>query len=355
MKTERNYGIDLLRIVSMLMVVILHINSIGGLQLAVKTNGNTMGYAVVYAGEVACYCAVNCFALISGYVGIKFGGGKYKNIISLYIEALFYSVVLALIMWISGKQNMSIESAMKALFPISFGTWWYLTSYVVVALLAPFINAFLHSITQKCHKSLCILLIALFSFFSVTNDCFKIDWGLSSWWLIGLYIIGAYISCYGFDKMLSPIWYICGYICSVFITIGGGVIFRKCLKWNNFLLEYTSFTILLSAICLLLLFEKIKIETPKALLFIRTISPHAFAVYLIHFHWAVRPLIMEKKFVFISQYPFWVIPIVVICSAMAIFAGCIVLDIMRAWIFKKIKIGFFVDYVSEQLYKLIGF
>ena len=27
---ERNYGIDLLRIVSMMMVVILHINSMGG-------------------------------------------------------------------------------------------------------------------------------------------------------------------------------------------------------------------------------------------------------------------------------------------------------------------------------------
>ena len=64
-KTERNYGIDLFRIVSMIMVLVLHVLGQGHAIYAEVFSAN------FYTGwflETAAYGAVNCFGLISGYL-----------------------------------------------------------------------------------------------------------------------------------------------------------------------------------------------------------------------------------------------------------------------------------------------
>ena len=66
---ERNYGIDLFRIVSMFMVVVLHVLGQGG--ILDGTIGVAGNYETAWFLETAAYGAVNCYALISGYVGIR--------------------------------------------------------------------------------------------------------------------------------------------------------------------------------------------------------------------------------------------------------------------------------------------
>lgn len=65
---SRNYGIDLLRIVSMFMICILHVIGVWGGEASATLSLN---YNIAWLIECACDCAVNAFALISGYVGIK--------------------------------------------------------------------------------------------------------------------------------------------------------------------------------------------------------------------------------------------------------------------------------------------
>ena len=67
-KNERNYGIDLLRIFSMIQVLILHLilYSVGN-----KIKPSNKNYNPAWCLESICMCSVNCFALISGVVGYK--------------------------------------------------------------------------------------------------------------------------------------------------------------------------------------------------------------------------------------------------------------------------------------------
>lgn len=65
--SERNHGIELLRIFAMLLAAVLHILKKGGVITA--SEGNLAAYSTVWLLEAAAYCAVNCYALISGYVG----------------------------------------------------------------------------------------------------------------------------------------------------------------------------------------------------------------------------------------------------------------------------------------------
>lgn len=61
---KRNYGIDLLRMVAMFMVVILHVLGQGG--VLAKTAG--LKNHIAWLLETGAYCAVDCFAIISGFV-----------------------------------------------------------------------------------------------------------------------------------------------------------------------------------------------------------------------------------------------------------------------------------------------
>ena len=63
---ERNYGIDLLKIVSMFMVVILHILGHGGvLEHALDLSLND---TIAWFIEILCYPAVNIFALTKAHI-----------------------------------------------------------------------------------------------------------------------------------------------------------------------------------------------------------------------------------------------------------------------------------------------
>ena len=84
-KVERNYGIDLLRIISMIMVVVLHMLLQGG----VLDNANNLKFNNYTAWflEISCLCATNVFGIISGYVGYK-AKQKYANI--FYMMRIFF-------------------------------------------------------------------------------------------------------------------------------------------------------------------------------------------------------------------------------------------------------------------------
>ena len=88
---KRNYGIDFLRCFSMFMVVMLHILGHGGI-LNNATSGS-LNYGVAWLLETMAYCAVNCYALISGFVGTK-AKYRYTNIVMLWLQVVFYTIII---------------------------------------------------------------------------------------------------------------------------------------------------------------------------------------------------------------------------------------------------------------------
>ena len=65
---EKNYGIDALRVLAMFMVTILHILTQGGI---LNASGRfTSQYEAGWLLQTMAFCAVNVYALISGYVWV---------------------------------------------------------------------------------------------------------------------------------------------------------------------------------------------------------------------------------------------------------------------------------------------
>ena len=100
--SSRNIPLEWLRILSMLMIILLHSIDHSGV-LENLTPGTALYYWEEFLYAMVQVC-VNCFVLISGYflVTSKFQPGK---LITLWVEVVFYGFFIKLIVMIGGAQH----------------------------------------------------------------------------------------------------------------------------------------------------------------------------------------------------------------------------------------------------------
>jgi len=102
-RQNRQMGLELLRIIAIFLILCVHLLNAGGFK-----SHSASGLETKLLGFLDCIfsVSVNVFVLISGYflVNSKF---KYKKIISLWLNVLFYSVLFYLLNIIITKQHFN--------------------------------------------------------------------------------------------------------------------------------------------------------------------------------------------------------------------------------------------------------
>jgi len=91
---KRNYGIDMLKICSMIMILILHILS--KTNLLTNVSPFSLNYCFVWILEITCFCSVNCYAMISGY-NMWNKNNNISKAINLWFQVMFYSLTILFI------------------------------------------------------------------------------------------------------------------------------------------------------------------------------------------------------------------------------------------------------------------
>ena len=189
---EKNYGIDALRILSMFMVTILHVLTQGGI---LNASGRfTSQYEVVWLLQTMAFCAVNVYALISGYVWV-YAKYRYRNLMELWLQVFFYTVSITILFRLLYPSSVAALDWIKAIFPVMFNQYWYFSSYVALFIFIPLLNIILEKM-EKRQLQFCITMILFF--FSVIqtlfySDVFGTNDGYSAIWLMILYLVGGYI------------------------------------------------------------------------------------------------------------------------------------------------------------------
>ena len=90
-------------------------------------------FVVTWPLEAFLICAVNCYAIISGYAGYKEETVEihYEKYIVLWLQVFIYSVVLTIVIQcISG--TMELKALLKAFMPVTATQYWYFTAYTPV-------------------------------------------------------------------------------------------------------------------------------------------------------------------------------------------------------------------------------
>lgn len=360
MRDERNYGVDALRILAMLMVVITHILGVGGVFSACEPLSPQ--YGVAWFLEAACYCTVNCYALISGYAGIN-ASYKYSNIVLLWLRVVFYTVSITVLFGIFMPEAVRTTDYIKALFPVMKSPYWYFTAYFGLFLFIPILNKAINAMTREQVRAVVIGAVLFISGFqTVFGDVFGTAEGSSALWLIVLYVIGAYIRKFDPLKRLTAGKALLGYLITTTLSwgfkvaadaapllLGGDNGFAMLISsYSDRLIRHISPTLLASAVFLLIMFKQLSIpDVVKRV--INFLSPMAFSAYIIHAHPLVWNNFMRTKFEAYALLSAGALAVAVIGTALFIFLGCCACDMIRVFIFKKLKLKEKLDNIENIL------
>ena len=111
MKT-RNYGIDFLRMISMIMIVMLHTLGHGGILRSVSFL--SVHYQIAWLLEVIAFGAVNTYAMISGFVSVD-SHFKISNILILWLQVLFYGILINTVFFFLLPESRNTSGWIQAL------------------------------------------------------------------------------------------------------------------------------------------------------------------------------------------------------------------------------------------------
>lgn len=351
---DKNYGIDALKILSMFMVVVLHVLTNGGiLNASVRFTGQ---YEAGWFLQTACFCAVDVFALITGYLRVN-ARYKYRNIIELWLQVFFYSVIISVGMKLLFPSLVSLFDVLKSFFPVMSGQYWYFSSYFALFLFIPLLNTVLEHTEKKQMFFSLIMILMFFSGFQTLfySDVFGTMDGYSAIWLMILYLIGGYIGKYHSQSDKNPLLFFLGYVLMVVLIWLPKVVIELLtlqvlgeVRAGNYLISYKSPTILMAAVFLLLCFSNLKLSDrmKKKVSFV---APMSFSVYLIHNHPLVATVVMNRMFAPYAELPVVEMVVKVLLTALFIYVVCSLIDWFRLYVFRKIGIRKRIDRIEGKL------
>ena len=356
-KITRDYGLDIVRVISMLGIVILHINGAGGV-LDCCQNQQAVGlYWTAFWVEILAYTSVDIFGLMSGYLGIYKKKTSCVRILELICIVFFYCVCITVVFKIAFPEMViGIKGLLKGVFPQIVGRYWYITCYIPIGIFQPYINKAILSLSEKEHLRLSILIIAVFGLLQsfVIVDLFTFKQGYSFVWLLCLYIVGAYIKRVDLFRSANKIKQKSMAILlagSVVLLVGNIFVDFVIHKNISYFVSYISPIILLMSICIIFLFRNTEIKSFSKI--IATLSMVTFDVYLLHCHILIYDNFITDHVCWIADMNIAVIPFVIVACGIVILLVASIIGVVRSYIFKITKLNDLIKKVSVKLDKLL--
>lgn len=351
---KRNANMDILRMISMMMVTMLHALTKSDL-LPFMGDGVSANGWIAWVLEVLSVPAVNIFMLISGYFLIS-SRFKIGRMVEIMLQTLFYSAGAFALFLLLGKvppASMDSYNFLQHFLPIHMETYWFISAYVIIYLLLPLLSSGVHAMTEKQLQGVILWLLifecVLKSFLPVR---LSMDTrGYSFLWYLILFLVGARIRLYGFKivKNARRGWFI--YIVSTFLILAEIFIVSQIQLRTGRLkematvsLEYNHILVFLSAIGIFAAFLHAKPLGGKLGRLVCMLSPYCLGVYLLQENLMMRYLwqdwfglreVMEQSIpVFLSR---------VLGAVVVMFVLGICVDALRSVFFRIVT-----DYVVRK-------
>lgn len=186
----RQSNFELLRIVAILMVLAMHV-----VGMAHKHIGQSfLNLQVENLVNVVCNTGVDAFILISGWFGIR---RKRLRFLDLVLTSIVYVFATQLYITHFGAPWEAFRKGYRAVFAYEN---WFVGCYLLLYLVAPWINSLVESLSRESFRSLVLTLVVAVgvvpTFFDAPNGSVIFWHGKCIAWMVTVYIIGRYLRCY---------------------------------------------------------------------------------------------------------------------------------------------------------------
>ncbi|WP_024344739.1 acyltransferase [Streptococcus equinus] len=350
---KRKSNIELLRIISMILILAHHFSIHGGFE--VLESSLSLNRFWIQFLQLGGKIGVDIFVIISGYFLIISNGIKVSKVLKLWLQLFFYSVLIYTLFVLTGIEVVSIKGIIKNVLPVIFTRWWFASTYFVLYLLSPYLNKMLISLSKIDYQKLLIVLTffwCIIPTFTAAN--FQSNVLI---WFIYLYILAGYIRLYGILKHLSNKWLIIVAIISYLATYLSAVIFDMLgTKFFVFSTHSTYFfgmqklPILMVSAFIFLIFLRVDIGSIKLINFI---SSATFGVYLIHDNEYVREFLWQTLFKNASYAYSDMLILYSMLVIITVYLTCTVIELIRIYLIEK-KYMSWVNNVSVKIEEKIN-
>lgn len=345
MKKMRQSNFELLRIISMLMIVASHLASHGvqhqldtDMAFKIWKTGPILNKVVTSALIPGGGIGVGIFFMLTGYFQIDKDKMSVRKVV---LETVFYGWSITLIYFflrVAGFSSVAgsrvpMNTLLKTfLEPVGSGAWWFVTVYVIIMLVSPCLNYYLRKLNVKQF----VRLVTLAWLFCYTAAYFVEASYASLYRGVFFYIVGVfckkvltnknisqciYIGLSGLFWILgTALYYVYGY---AFLTEGmnAKLILAICRT------AYFALVVPVCSVNIFKLFEKIDSRINKV---INELAKSAFSVYLISDSGIVREFLWNDL---LHVDSFWYFkksfPLFCVVTILIIYAVCAFVDMLR--------------------------
>lgn len=346
-KAKRQSGIELLRIIIIFQIILLHLFDYGGLTKFADHYGGLTNLALDGIWSL-CRMPVDVFILITGYFLVTSEYNLKKTLNrgkKVYLTMIFYSLVIAGIFFIINPKLITVPSVFKAFMPFFSKQWYFLSIYLIILFLSPFLNMMLQKLNKKQYLIFTGVVFAVMSVWSTLAYVDGLDkvfdikkivdpyMGKSLGGLLLLYFIGGYLRRFTKEhnkpqfKFLAMFFGLCAadFMLYCFVPQYGNKVFGM---FNNPL-------VIGEAVTIFLFFRDIHFYSPV----INTIAGTTLGIYAIHENQYIRNTLWKINFsngAFMNlDVPAAYIAAFAYCAA--IFVACCIIDLLRQKLFDGIS------------------
>ena len=320
---KREYSFDILRVISMIMVIIVHVSNVYSRSFGFISNSSFI-FSLIF--NTISRISVPIFLMISGALLLdrKFDFKKYKKrIIKFLILIIVWDIIY--LVWEYYYLHISYDKLYNLLFNPYRAHLWFLYTILLLYLIQPV----LRKILIKSNIQVKVLLLTLWILFSTGSMIFKpLAQYFTFFSYMGFFIIGKYLYDYIKKNDLSKYNILLILTILVSITLSVVLNYKTSIKYNMFYNLYfayrTPFIILSSFAFYTLIITNYKKDSLNKI--IQKLSDLSLGVYLIH---GIFLDITIKTFVYQSINSLIGIPIFTILIFIA--------SVISTYILSKIK------------------
>ena len=279
MENKRIIGLDIYRLLAIILITNIHY--FGYSHIGTNPNISSFNKLFVQFSTSINSCFVDMFVLLTGYFLGKRTVIKKKRLVDLWFQALIVGLVMLGVSGILAPQLITLKAIAHTILPITTFTYWYLIPYAFLFLMIPYINKVLDVIKMRNMLKTIVFWGGVMAALEL-HPIMSLDWFVGNYmsvvWFVYIYVIGAYVSRFGFSSNMI-IWLLIGVASlAMMITIKVfDIHFPKEMRLTSF----CSILPLLLSISLLLFLSKLKTLGKFADSIIGSLSVSSLCVYLV--------------------------------------------------------------------------
>lgn len=353
MEVKRNSNFELMRIVSMFLIVISHVIGHGKI---IDNSFYAPGIKEIFTFlNIITLVHVNSFILVTGYYQST-STFKQKKIWKLITEIIFYDIGILLLLMLFKVIPFDKNLIIKYILPIELimNSYWFIKYYIILYFLSPYINTAINSFSKKQFRNLLLILTIISSILPFLCGLKAIgNNGYSLYQFIYMYLIGSYLRKYQLEdnyigKRLSPNLMKLILTVILILSILANYLLQKAgnsLHGINFTLDiisdniktttmlYNNPFVVVQSICYFYLFKMSSFNNK----IINKLSNLTIGIYLIHDNQHLRPHLYKWLKIdngYIYSYKFIIYAFLI---AILIFLVSALIELIRQLIFNLIS------------------